>query len=86
MSAEPTVAELEAVRVSVLPVVALAGLKDAVTPAGRPVADRSTDPVKPLSGVTVTVLLPLVVCATLADVADNEKSGPAVTVRVKVAV
>ena len=47
--AEPTVAVLEAVSVNVLPVVALAGLKDAVTPVGRPVAERATNPVKLLS-------------------------------------
>ena len=57
--AAPTVAVLEAVSVSVLVVVALAGLKDAVTPVGRPVAERATDPAKLLSAVTVTVLVPL---------------------------
>ena len=57
--AGPTVAVLEAVSVSVLVVVALAGLKDAVTPAGRPEAERATDPAKLLSGVTVMVLVPL---------------------------
>jgi hypothetical protein len=57
--AGPTVAVLEAVRVSVLLVVALAGLKDAVTPAGRPLAERATDPLKLFSGVTVMVLAPL---------------------------
>jgi len=70
--AGPTVAVLDAVRVSVLLVVALAGLKDAVTPAGRPLAERATDPLKLLSGVTVMVLVPLALCTTLADVADKE--------------
>ena len=56
--AGPTVAVLEAVRVNVLLVVALAGLKDAVTPAGRPDAERATDPAKLLSGLTVMVLVP----------------------------
>ena len=70
--ARPRVAVLDAVRVSVLLVVALAGLKDAVTPAGRPDAERATVPLKLLSGVTVTVLVPLAPCTTLADVADNE--------------
>ena len=55
----PSVAVLDAVRVRVLLVVALAGLKDAVTPAGRPEAERATDPAKLLSGVTVMVLVPL---------------------------
>jgi len=53
--AKPSVAVLEAVRVSVLVVVALAGLKDAVTPVGRPLAERATDPLKLLSGVIVMV-------------------------------
>ena len=70
--AGPTVAVLEAVSVSVLVVVALAGLNAAVTPAGRPEAERATDPAKLLSGVTVMVLGPLAPCTTLADVADNE--------------
>ena len=69
--AEPTVAVLDAVRVSVLVVVALAGLKDAVTPAGRPLAERATNPLKLFSGVTVMLLVPLAPCTTLAAVADN---------------
>ena len=59
MSEEPTVAVLDAVNVNVLLLVALAGLKDAVTPAGRPVAESATDPVKLLSALTVTVLVPV---------------------------
>lgn len=35
------------VSVNVLDVVVLAGLKEAVTPAGRPAADKATEPVKP---------------------------------------
>lgn len=54
----PGVAAVEAVKVSVLAVVALAGLKKAVTPAGRPLAARPTEPVKLLSAVTAIVLLP----------------------------
>lgn len=70
--AAPRVAVLEAVRVSVLVVVALAGLKDAVTPAGRPVATRPTELVKLLSAVTVTVLLPEAPWTTLTGEADSE--------------
>ena len=46
----------------------------AVTPAGRPDADNVTLPVKPLTGVTVTVLFPLVPCVTvrLEGEADSE--------------
>lgn len=57
--AVPVVAVLLAVNVSVLVVVAEAGLNDAVTPLGRPDADRLTLPVKPFTGVTVTVSVPL---------------------------
>ncbi len=57
--AVPVVAVLLAVSVSVLLVVAEAGLNEAVTPLGRPDADRPTLPVKPFSGVTVTVSVPL---------------------------
>ena len=32
-----------------------AGLKEAVAPAGKPVAVRATDPLNPLSGATVAV-------------------------------
>ena len=70
--AEPTVAVLDAVRVSVLLVVAVAGLNAAVIPAGRPLAERATDPAKLLSGVTVMVLVPDAPCTTLVDEADSE--------------
>ena len=43
----PVVAVLVAVRVSVLEVVAGFGLNDAVTPLGRPEADKLTLPLKP---------------------------------------
>jgi hypothetical protein len=61
----PKVAVLLAVNVKVLVLVALAGLKDAVTPLGRPEADKLTLPLKPFCGVIVTVLLPLVPCGTV---------------------
>lgn len=57
--AEPTVAVAEAVRVRVLELVVLAGLKDAVTPAGRPLAARLTAPLKPFRSITLMVLAPL---------------------------
>ena len=68
----PTVAVLAAVSVRMLVPVVLAGLNDALTPAGRPLADRFTDPLKLLRSVTVTVLLPLVPATTLKGVADSE--------------
>jgi hypothetical protein len=74
MVAGPTVAVLEAVSVSVLVVVALAGLKDAVTPVGRPLAERATDPAKLLMPVTVMVLVPVLPSTTLTGdgEADSE--------------
>jgi hypothetical protein len=54
--AAPMVAELLAVRVRVLVPVVLAGLNNAVTPVGNPVAARLTLPVKPPVGFTVIVL------------------------------
>ena len=56
----PVVAVLLAVSVNVLVLVVLLGLNDAVTPLGRPEADRLTLPVKPFCGVTLIVLEPLV--------------------------
>lgn len=61
----PVVAMLFADRVKVLLPVVLAGLKDAVTPLGRPEAVRLTLPVKPFCGATVTLLLPEVPCKIL---------------------
>jgi hypothetical protein len=43
----PVVAVVLAVSVKVLVLVVLVGLKDAVTPLGRPEADKLTLPVKP---------------------------------------
>jgi hypothetical protein len=56
--AGPVVAVVEAVKVRVLVPVVDAGLKLAVTPDGKPLAARATEPVKPFSGLTVMVLLP----------------------------
>jgi hypothetical protein len=53
----PGVAELLAVNVRTLVLVVVAGLNEAVTPAGRPEAARVTLPVKPFVGFTVIVLL-----------------------------
>lgn len=81
----PVVAVLLAVNVRTL--VELVGLvpKLAVTPLGRAEFDRVTDPVNPLLGVTVMVLLPLVPCFTvkLDGDADSEKFGAAGALTVK---
>ena len=55
----PVVAVPLAVSVNVLVLVVLVGLNKAVTPLGRPEADKPTLPLKPFCGVTVIVLVPL---------------------------
>ena len=42
---------------------------------GKPLALRVTALLKPPRGVTVTVLVPVFPCATVAFVAEREKSG-----------
>src|SRR5207245_11162187 len=61
----PVVAVLLAIRVNVLEDVAGFGLNKAVTPLGRPEADKLTLPVKPFCGVTAIVLVPLAPCVML---------------------
>lgn len=63
-------AELVAVNVSVLLVVVLAGLKDAVTPGGSPETESVTALEKPESGMTLITVLPLVPGATESDDGD----------------
>ena len=77
-----------AVNVSVLVVVVEAGLNAAVTPLGNPDADKLTLPLKPFTGLTVTVSAPLAPCVmlTLFGDADRLKSGAAFTVRLTVVV
>lgn len=86
--AAPVVAVLLAVSVNVLVLVVLAGLKLAVTPLGRPEAARLTEPVKPLTGVTVMVLVPLVpkLMVTLVGEAESEKFGTAAAFTVRLMV
>jgi hypothetical protein len=57
--AVPVAAALLAVSVNVLVVVVGFGLNAALTPLGRPDADKLTLPLKPFRGVTVTALWPL---------------------------
>ena len=68
----PVAAVPLAVNVTVLVLVVLLGLKDAVTPFGRPDADKLTVPLKPLCGVTVIVLEPLLPCAIVKLPGDAE--------------
>ena len=73
----PVAAVLLAASVSVLVLPVLLGLNNAVTPLGRPDADKLTLPLKPFRGVTVMVLVPLAPCTIvklLGDV-DNVKLG-----------
>ena len=56
----PVVAVAPAVKVNVLTLVVLAGLKDALTPVGRPDALKVTLPMNPFCGVIVIVVPPLV--------------------------
>jgi hypothetical protein len=69
----PSEVELLAVKVSVLVVCALVGLKEAVTPAGRPEAEKVTLPVKPFQGVTTTAVLAVDPCLTLTLLAKVER-------------
>ena len=73
--AVPVVALALAARVKVLDDVDAVGLKLAVTPVGRPDAENVTFPVKPLIGVTVIALVPLLPCTTLSEdgLEDKEK-------------
>jgi hypothetical protein len=75
--AGPTTAEADAVSFRVFPV------KVAATPVGSPAIEMIGVPVKPFSGVTVSVLVPEAPCVTLklAGAAANVKLGPAFTVR-----
>jgi hypothetical protein len=57
--AVPIAVVLLAVSVNVLALAELVGLNDAVTPLGRPDAEKLTLPLKPLCGLTVMVLAPL---------------------------
>jgi len=69
----PVVAVLLAVSVSVLVLVVLVGLNEAVTPLGRPDADRAMLPVKPFWGVTGIRLFPLVPWVIVTLVGDAER-------------
>ena len=75
--ADPTAAVLMAVRVNVLVVPVLLGLKEAVRPAGKPDADKLTLPLKPFCGVTVMVFVMLAPCVIdmLPSDVDSEKLG-----------
>lgn len=80
----PVAAVADADKVSALVVEVEVGLKFAVTPLGRPVADKATLPVNPLRGDTEMVL-PLAVpwvMVTVVGEAERLKSGLGFTVSV----
>ena len=82
----PVVAVADAAKVSMLVPVAGLGLNEAVTPDGRVPVLSVTLLVKPLTGVMVTVLVPVPPCVTVAFVPDIVKSGWPGTVRLIVVV
>ena len=59
-------------RISELVVVVLLGLNEAVTPLGRPEADRLMVPLKPACRATVIVLVALEPCGTVSPVGTAE--------------
>jgi hypothetical protein len=74
--AVPGVTALPTVKAKVLEVVVLVvlvGLNEAVTPAGKPEADRLTLPLKPFSEATVIVFEPLAPCMTLKVLGEAER-------------
>jgi len=72
----PMAALVLAVKVKVLVLEVLAGLNDAVTPPGRPEAERLTAPLKPFCGVMVIAVPPLLPCTTFTvpGAAESAKS------------
>ena len=70
--AVPVAAVGLAVNVSVLVLAVLLGLNDAVTPLGRPEADKLTLPLKPFCGVIVMALVPLAPCRMVRLFGDAE--------------
>ena len=70
--AVPDAEELLAVNVNALVLAVLLGLNDAVTPLGRPDADKVTLPLKPFCGLTVMVVAPLAPCAIARLLGDVE--------------
>ncbi len=71
--AVPVVAVVLAVSVNVLVFVVLLGLNDAVTPLGKPDADKLTLLLKPFCGLIVMVLVPVVPCAIVKLFGDAER-------------
>jgi len=77
----PRLSDMLALNVSVLVPVVLAGLKEAVTPFGKPEADKLTELLKPFSAFTVIVLVTVLPRPTLNVFGDAERLKSGVTVR-----
>ena len=72
----PTAAVLLAVKVTMLVLLALGGLKEAVTPPGRPDAEKLTALENPLCGTTVIVLVAVPLRVRVTLLADEEREKP----------
>lgn len=62
------------VSVLVLPAATVTGLKDAVTPVGKPDATSFTLPLNPFCGVMVIVLVPLFPCVMVTVLGEGERT------------
>jgi hypothetical protein len=69
----PIAAAPLAVRVNMLAVLAGFGLNEAVTPFGKPEADKVTFPLNPFRELTVIVLMPLALCVIIKLLGDAER-------------
>lgn len=69
----PEATGLAAVKVTVLLVLVLAGLKAAVMPAGSPETAKSTVPLNPLASTTLMVLVAVAPAATVNEPAEEER-------------
>jgi hypothetical protein len=69
----PIAVVLVAANVNVLVLDVLLGLNDAVTPLGKPDADKLTLLLKPFCGVTVMVLVPLVPSTIVKPLGDADR-------------
>jgi hypothetical protein len=77
----PSAAVALALKVRVLVVDVLAGLKEAMTPAGRvDVVDSNTVPLNPFWEFTVTVVDPVTPCIIVTAGIESEKLGAGATV------
>ena len=80
----PTAVVLDAVKVTTLVLVVGFVPKEAVTPAGNPVADRVTLPLNPPEPVTVIVSVAVLPCVMGRDEAEGVRLKPEPTVMTKV--